>query len=91
MKNYLSAYFFKRREDFSSLLKSPTFSNIIQRAKHGLDTFKLNAHLYLFIVSILFVPVILTNIHRCVNSSPDIKVLMKIIKTETFNVGFTSQ
>ena len=27
----------------------------------------------------------------CVNYSHDIKVLMKVIKTETFNVGFTSQ
>ena len=31
-------------------------------------------------------------IHRCVNDiSHDIKVLMKVIKTETFNVGFTSK
>ena len=28
--------------------------------------------------------------HNCVNNS-DIKVLMKVIKTETFNVGFTSK
>ena len=35
--------------------------------------------------------VISTSIHRCVNNSPDIKVLTKVIGTETFNVGFTSQ
>ena len=29
--------------------------------------------------------------HRCVNNSLDIKILMKVIKTETFNVGFISQ
>ena len=29
-------------------------------------------------------PVISTNVHRCVNNSHDIKVLMKVIKTETF-------
>ena len=32
-------YFFKRREDFSCLLKNPIFSNIIPRAKHVLNTF----------------------------------------------------
>ena len=32
-----------------------------------------------------------TNIHHCVNNSHDIKVLMKVIKTETFNIDFTSQ
>ena len=44
-----------------------------------------------FIVYILFAPVISTSIHFCENNSHDIKVLMKIIKTETFNVGFTSE
>ena len=39
---------------------------------------------------IFFVPVISTSIHHCVNNSHDINVLMKVIKTETFNVGFTS-
>ena len=41
-----------------------------------------------FAVYILFAPVISTSIHSRVNNSPDIKVLMKVIKTETFNVGF---
>ena len=60
--------------------------------KHVLNTFNLRtlcARLYLFIVYILFAPVISTSIHRCVNNSPDIKVLMKVIETETFNVDFT--
>ena len=49
-------------------------------------------HVYIFFaVYILFAPVISTSIHRCVNNSHDIKVLMKVIKTETFNVGFTSK
>ena len=30
-------------------------------------------------------------IYRWENNSHDIKALMKVIKTETFNVGFTSQ
>ena len=47
-------------------------------------------HVYIFfVIYILFAPVILTILHRCVNNSHDIKVLMKVIKTETFNVGFT--
>ena len=91
----ISAYFFKRREDISCLLKNPIFSNIIPRAKHVLNTFKLRTlyarFFFFFVVYILFAPVILTSIFRCVNSSHDIKVLMKVIKTETFNVGFTSQ
>ena len=49
------------------------------------------AHLYLFIVYILFAPVISTSIHCCVNNSPDIKVLITVIEIETFNVDFTSQ
>ena len=49
------------------------------------------AHLYLFVAYILFAPVILTSIHYCVNYSPDIKVLMKVIETETFKVDFTSK
>ena len=90
-------YFFKRREDFSRLLKKKknrTFSNIFLRAKHIFNTFKLRTlcvRLYLFIVYILFAPVISTSIHRCVNNSPDIKTLMKVIETKTFNVDFTSQ
>ena len=28
---------------------------------------------------------------HCVNNSPDIKVLMNVIETETFSVGFTLQ
>ena len=51
----------------------------------------LYAHLYLFVVYILFAPVISTSIHCCVYNSHDIKVLMKVIETEMFNVGFTSQ
>ena len=36
----VSVYFFKKREDFSCLLKNPTFfSNIIPHAKHVLNTF----------------------------------------------------
>ena len=31
------------------------------------------------------------SIHLCVNNSPDIKVLTKVIETETFDVDFTSQ
>ena len=88
------AYFFKRREDFSHLLKNPPFSNIFPRTKHILNTFKLRtlyARLYLFVVYILFAPVISTSIHRCVNNFSDIKVLMKVSETETFNVDFTSQ
>ena len=27
----------------------------------------------------------------CINNSPDIKVLMKVIETEIFNIDFTSQ
>ena len=49
------------------------------------------ARLYLFVVYVLFAPVISTIIHRCVNNSPDIKLLMKVIEPETFNVDFTSQ
>ena len=49
------------------------------------------ARLYVFVVYILFAPVILTRIHHCVNNFPDIKVLMMVIETETFNVDFTSQ
>ena len=44
-----------------------------------------------FDVYILFAPVISTSIHRCVNYSYDIKVLMKVMKTETFHDGFTLQ
>ena len=64
------------------------FSNISPRAKHVLNTFKLRtlcACLYLFVVYILFVPVISTSIHRYVNYS-NIQVLMMVTETETFNV-----
>ena len=44
-----------------------------------------------FVVYILFAPVISTIIHRRVNNSNDIKVLMKVIKTGTFAVAFASQ
>ena len=43
----------------------------------------------LFIVYILFALVILTSIHHCANNSHDMIVLIKVIKTETLNVGFT--
>ena len=47
-------------------------------------------HVYIFfVIYIFFTPVISISIHRCVNNSHDIKVLMKVIKTERFNVGFT--
>ena len=29
--------------------------------------------------------------HHCVNNSPNIKVLMKVIETEAFNADFTSR
>ena len=89
----ISAYFIERREDFLlSLKKNPTFLNIIPRTKHVLNDFKLRtqySRLYLFVVYILFV--ILTCIYLYVNNSDDIKVWMKVIKTETLNVGNTSQ
>ena len=43
-----------------------------------------------FVIYILFDPDISTSIHRYVNDSRGIKVLIKVIKTEMFNVGFTS-
>ena len=46
---------------------------------------------YLFVIYILFAPIILRSIYHCVDNSHDIKVLMKVIKTEMFNIGFTSQ
>ena len=44
-----------------------------------------------FVVYILFGHVILTSIYHRVNNSHDIKVLIEVIKTETFHIGFTSQ
>ena len=44
---------------------------------------------YLFVVYISFGPVISTSIYHYVNYS-DIKVLMMVSETETFNVVFTS-
>ena len=44
-----------------------------------------------FIINIFFAPVISTSIHGWVNNSHDITALMKVIKTETFNVGFISK
>ena len=91
---YLCVFLWNTRGFFLSLKKNPTFSNIIPCAKHVLNTFKLRtlcARLYLFIIYILFAPIILTSTHCCVNNSHDIKVLMKVIKTETFNVGFISK
>ena len=43
-----------------------------------------------FVIYIYFASIISTSIHRRVNNSYDIKVLMKVIKTETCNVGVTS-
>ena len=44
-----------------------------------------------FVIYIFFATVISTRIDCCVNNSHEIKVLMKVIETETFNVGFTSK
>ena len=44
-----------------------------------------------FVIFIFFTPVISTSIRRSVNNSHNIKVLRKVIKTETFNIGFTSK
>ena len=64
----------------------------IYESKYGskFDSMKKSC-LYLFIVYILFAPVILTSIYQCVNNFPDIKVLMMVIETKMFNVDFTSQ
>ena len=73
-------------------LGNPTFSNIFPRARHVLNSFELRtlcAHLYLFVVYFSFGPVISASIHRYVNYS-DIKVLMMVTETETFNVDFNS-
>ena len=49
-------------------------------------------HVYIFfVIYILFAPFISTGIHRCGDNSYDMKILMKVIKTESFNVGFTSK
>ena len=49
-------------------------------------------HVYIFfVIYILFAPVISTSIPRYVNNSHYIKVLMTVIKTETFNVSFSSK
>ena len=82
------AYFFKRREDFLVYEKNSTFSKVIPRVKHVLNTFKLRslwARLYLFVVYILFALVISTSIRRYVKNSPDTKVLMMVIETEKIN------
>ena len=42
-------------------------------------------------IYIFFAAIILTSIHRYVNNSHDIKILMKVIKTGTFNVDFKSE
>ena len=47
--------------------------------------------MYLFVVYTSFAPVISTIIHCSMNNSPDIKVLVKVIETEAFNIDFTSQ
>ena len=70
-----------------------TFSNIFPRARHILNSFELwtlCTHLYLFIVYFSFAPVISTSIHRYVNYF-DIRVLMMVTETETFNVDFDSK
>ena len=44
-----------------------------------------------FFIYIFFSPVISTNIHHYLNNIfHDLKVLIKVIKTETFNVDFPS-
>ena len=86
------AYFFKRREDFSRPFKKIQHFQIsfhvpntylILKKKNAMCTF------VSFCCIHLIVPVILTSIHHCVNNSPDIKELMMVIETETFNVDFT--
>ena len=70
------------------------FSNIIPRAKHVLNTFKLKrlyARLYLFVVYILFAPVILTNIPRCVNNSLITKSWWRILKTKRLTLTLHQQ
>ena len=44
-----------------------------------------------FLFFFFFAPVILTSIHCCVNNSRYIQVLMKVIRTKTFDVGFISK
>ena len=87
MKTYQSLHIsLKNGRIFLISEKNPTFSRIFPRAKYVLNTFELRtlrARLYLSVVYILFVPVISTSIHRCVNNSSGIKVLMKVIETET--------
>ena len=51
--------------------------------------FFMKIYIYIYIY-ILFAPVISTSIHHSVKNSHDIKVLVKVIKTETLN-GFTSR
>ena len=95
MKTYLSLCISlkKKREDLSRFFKkSSLFKYIFPRFKHVLNTFKLRTlftRFYFFVVYISFVPVISTSTHRYVNFS-DIKVLMMVTETETFNVNFTS-
>ena len=93
-ENYLCLYIsLKDGKIFLISWNIPTFSNIFPRAKHVCNTFELGmlcACLYVFICYISFAPVISTSIHRCVNNFPDIKVLMMVIETETFNIDFTS-
>ena len=49
-------------------------------------------HVSIFLVIyILFAPAISTSIHDSMNNSHDIKVLMKVIISDKFNVGFTSK
>ena len=94
-KNFLiSAHSFKKQEDFSDLFEIQQISSIIPRAKHLMNIFKLrtlNVRLCVFRNVHFLFSFILTSIHRCRNIFQDLKVLMTDIKTETFNVGFTSK
>ena len=86
------AYFLINGRIYLVSLKKKTFSNIIPRGKHVLNTLKSRtfcAHLYVFVVYISFAPVISESIHRNENYS-DIKVLMMDTETETFNIDFTA-
>ena len=65
----------------SCLARGMIFENVVfLRDKKNPSVLRtLCADLYLFVVYILFVPVISTSIHRCVNNYPDIKVLTEVI------------
>ena len=92
-QKYSLKYFLKDGRIYLVSLKNiQHFQIYFPHARHVLNTFEfwmLCAHLYVFVAYISFAPVISTRIHRYVNYS-DIKVLMMVTETETFNVDFTS-